>query len=299
MGDPVVIEGLTKRFGTLTAVSDLSLRVPAGSVYGFLGLNGAGKTTTIRVLLDLLRPTAGRASVLGYDCQRDGRRARAGIGYLPGELRFYPDMTGGQVLRLLARLSSRPVRPAWQAELLERVRLPAADLERRVGDYSSGMKRKLGIVQAFQSDPAVLILDEPTEGLDPLVQEVFYDLLAEVSGRGNTVFMSSHVLSEVDRVCGRIGILRRGALVLDASVAEVRRLAPRKVRVSFARNVKPPATWPPGVTAATLAPARWDLLATDALGALIALLGSLPVADLEVAERRLEDVVIHYYRGQT
>lgn len=298
MADPIVIEGLTKRFGTLTAVSDLSLRVQAGSVYGFLGLNGAGKTTTIRLLLDLLRPTSGRAAILGHDCQADGLRARADVGYLPGELRFYPDMTGGQILRLLGRLSRRPVQPARQAELLDRLGLPARDLDRRVGEYSSGTKRKLGIVQAFQSDPAVLILDEPTEGLDPLMQEVFYDMLSEVGRRGNTVFMSSHVLSEVDRVCGRIGILRSGSLVLDAPVADVRRLAPRKVRVSFAAAVSPPASWPTGVTPSALAPSRWDLQATGELGELIAHLGSLPVADIEVLERRLEDVVIDYYRGQ-
>jgi ABC-2 type transport system ATP-binding protein len=267
-------------------------------VYGFLGLNGAGKTTTIRVLLDLLRPTAGRASILGHDCQKDSRRARAGVGYLPGEMRLYPDLTGRQVLQLLARLSASPVDEARQRELLERLSLPDHDLARPVGEYSAGMKRKLGIVQAFQADPPVLILDEPTEGLDPLMQEAFYELLAETRRRGRTVFLSSHVLSEVDRVCDRIGILRHGALVLDATVAEVRRLAPRAVRVVFSRAVAPPAGWPPGIVPAAIADARWDLRATAELGEMVSLLAALPVADLEVSDRKLEDVVIDYYRGQ-
>jgi ABC-2 type transport system ATP-binding protein len=207
MADPIVIEGLTKRFHALVAVDHLSLRVPAGCVFGFLGLNGAGKTTTIRLLLDLLRPTSGRALILGYDCRLDGLRARGNVGYLPGDMRLYPDMTGHQVLRLLGRLSGRAVNERRQRDLLGRLNLPDHDLSRRIGEYSTGMKRKLGIVQAFQSDPTVLVLDEPTEGLDPLMQEAFYQLLAETSTRGHTVFMSSHVLSEVERVCDRIAVV--------------------------------------------------------------------------------------------
>ncbi len=295
--DPVVIDGLTKRFGRLVAVKHLSLRVPAGEVFGFLGLNGAGKTTTIRLLLDLLRPTGGRASILGHDCQRDGLAARASVGYLPGEMRLYPDMTGRQVLEVLGRLSAR-VDPAYQAQLLDTLSFAPGDLDRRVREYSTGMKRKLGIVQAFQSDPALLILDEPTEGLDPLVQEAFYGLVDGVRARGRTVFMSSHVLSEVERVCDRIGLLRRGELVLDATVSDVRRLAPRVVRVTFERDVAAPGEWPDGFAPSAIGPRRWELRTVDDMGPLVRLLGTLPVADLEIAERRLEDVVIDYYRGR-
>jgi len=294
---PVVIEGLTKRFGRLVAVKNLSLRVPAGQVFGFLGLNGAGKTTTIRVLLDLLRPTSGRASILGHDCQSDGLAARAAVGYLPSEIRFYPEMTGRRVLQLFARLSAIAPDGERQHELLDRLSFSPADLDRRIREYSTGMKHKLGIIQAFQADPMVLILDEPTEGLDPLVQEAFYDLIEDTRQRGRTVFMSSHVLSEVDRVCDRIGILRGGELVLDAPVHDVRRLAPRNVRVTFTEDVTPPVAWPPGVCVTDIKPRRWELTSTVELGPLVASLTSLPVADMEIVERHLEDVVIDYYRG--
>jgi ABC-2 type transport system ATP-binding protein len=296
--DVVITEGLTKRFGHLVAVKDLSLRVPAGQIFGFLGLNGAGKTTTIRILLDLLRPTAGRASILGHDCQLDGMAARARVGYLPGEMRLYPDMTGQQILDVFARLSAlAPASVQRQQLLLERLSLPASDLGRRIREYSTGMKRKLGIVLAFQSDPAVLVLDEPTEGLDPLVQEAFYSLLDETRERGLTVFMSSHVLSEVERVCDRIAILRKGEVVLDAPVDEVRRRAPRAVRVTFAADVEPPSSWLPGIEPVSISARRWELRARAELGAFINGLSGLPVADLDVAERRIEDIVIDYYRG--
>ncbi|MGE5360583.1 MAG: ABC transporter ATP-binding protein [Bacteroidales bacterium] len=293
----VTIAGLTKRYGSTLAVRDLSLEVYGEEVFGFLGLNGAGKTTTIRVLLDLLRPTAGRASVLGHDCQKDGRAVRAAVGYLPGEMTFYPDMTGWQVLDLLEHLSARRTAPAYRAQLLERFRLPDSDLRRRIRDYSTGMKRKLGLVQAFQHDPPLLVLDEPTEGLDPLMQEAFYELLADLRARGRTVFMSSHVLSEVERVCGRIAVLRRGELAVVAPVEQLRALAPRRVRVAFASPVPAPSlgllegvrmTTPP-------TPDRWTIEVRGPLGPLVHLLAPLPVADLSIAEPMLEDVVIGYY----
>ena len=295
--DPVVIDGLTKRFGRLVAVNNLSLRVPAGEIFGFLGLNGAGKTTTIRMLLDLLRPSAGRAAILGHDCQSDSVAARALVGYMPGEPGFYRDMTGRQVLGVLARLSARAVREAWRRELLERLAFRDEDLDRRIREYSSGMKRKLAIASAFQADAPLLILDEPTEGLDPLMQEAFYALLADVRQRGTTVFLSSHVLSEVDRVCDRIGILRAGELVLEAPVGQVRRMAPRLVRVVFRQPVAPPpAGWPALIEVVATSATQWSLRAQGSIGPVVESLAGLPVADLDVREPRLEDVVIQYYR---
>jgi ABC-2 type transport system ATP-binding protein len=293
----VATQGLTKRFGRLVAVNALDLTVEAGQVFGFLGLNGAGKTTTIRLLLDLLRPTAGRASILGHDCQAHGLAARGLVGYLPGEVGFYRDMTGRQVLSFLARLSRGGMRDGWQRDLLERLAFRDADLDRRIREYSSGMKRKLAIVSAFQADAPLLILDEPTEGLDPLMQEAFYDLLKEVRHRGSTVFLSSHVLSEVDRVCDRIGVLRTGELVLDAPVERVRRMAPRLVRVLFRAPVAaPPAGWPPSIEIVAVSPTQWSLRVRDTVGPVVEALAGLPVADLDVREPRLEDVVIQYYR---
>ena len=294
----IALRDLTKRYGRTVAVRGLTLEVRAGETFGFLGLNGAGKTTTIRILLDLLRPTAGRASVLGRDCQADGLAVRAAIGYLPGEIVFYHDMTGRQVLDLLARLSAAPVSRQYQGGLLDRFQLTHGDLDRHLREYSTGMKRKLGIVQAFQADPVLLILDEPTEGLDPLMQETFYALLADVRGRGRTVFMSSHVLSEVERVCQRIAVLRKGELALVAPVEQVRHLAPRRVQVIFAADVPAPVSPPPmpGMELTSAQPRCWAFNVHGPLGPLLARVAGMPVADLKVEEPRLEDVLIGYYR---
>jgi ABC-2 type transport system ATP-binding protein len=289
----ISLQGLTKRYGQVAAVSKLDLEVAEGEILGFLGLNGAGKTTTIRILLDLLRPTAGKAAIFGHDCQSDGLVARAMVGYLPSELGLYPDLTGRQVLELLGRLSPRGVNATYLGELQDRLKLPEADLQRKLREYSSGMKRKLGILQAFQADPPLLILDEPTEGLDPLMQEAFYQLLIDVQRRGRTVFFSSHVLSEVERVCERVALLRQGELVLLSSVEECRKLAARLVRVTFSEDVALPL----GPEVIEASPRSWVLSVMGPLGPLLRELGNLPVEDLHVSEAKLEDAVRHFYRG--
>jgi ABC-2 type transport system ATP-binding protein len=289
------LERLGKRYGRLAALHDVSLEVVAGEVFGFLGLNGAGKTTTIRILLDLVRPTSGRASIFGADCQTRGLDVRAQIGYLPGEPGFYGDMTGEATLDLLGRLARSPIDRARRHGLLDRLEFAAADLRRPMREYSTGMKRKLGIVQAFQSDAPLLVLDEPTEGLDPLMQEAFYELVAEARRRGRTVFMSSHVLPEVERVCDRIGLLRGGALVLLSPVQDVRSLAGRRVRVSFTEDVAPPAAWPAGCDVIDTTPRLWDLRVHGALGPIVSLLAARPIADLDVQVPHLEEVLRKYY----
>ena len=297
---PIRLERLGKRYGRVTALDGVSLEVREGEIFGFLGLNGAGKTTTIRILLDLVRPTSGVAAVFGEDCRARGLAVRARIGYLPGELGFYGDMTGEATLDLLARLTDRPVDRQWRRSLLDRLQLGAVDLRRKVREYSTGMKRKLGIVQAFQGDAPLLILDEPTDGLDPLMQDAVYDLLGEVRRRGRTVFMSSHVLPEVERVCDRIALLRRGHLVLASTVGDVRRLSTRTVHVTFAADVAAPRhEWPGGWEALEIAPRAWRLRASGSLGPLIARLAALPVVDLDVQEPHLEDVLRRYYREET
>ena len=280
---PISIRGLTKRYGNVLAVNNLNLEAIQGEILGFLGLNGAGKTTTIRILLDLLRPNSGHAFLLGHDCQSDGLQARANIGYLPGEMGIYSDLTGREVLDLLAGLSGHVINMSRRRELQDRLEFPESDLRRRLREYSTGMKRKLGLIQAFQSDPLLLILDEPTEGLDPLMQESFYKLLMDVKQSGRTVFMSSHVLSEVERVCDRIALVRKGELVLLSSVEELRKLAARQVRVFFAEDV-------PG-------PRSWNLRVEGPLGPLLQTIATLPVRDIEIEEPKLEDVILKYYRG--
>jgi ABC-2 type transport system ATP-binding protein len=296
----ISIRGLTKRYGSITALNALNLDVVQGEVLGFLGLNGAGKTTAIRLLLDLLRPTSGAAFIFGHDCWLDGLAARARVGYLPGELGIYSDLTGLEVLNFLARLKGQRVDKPRRDELVERLELPDRDLRRKLRQYSTGMKRKLGIIQAFEGDPPLLILDEPTEGLDPLMQESFYTLLKEAKQKGRTVFMSSHVLSEVERVCDRIALLRKGELVLLSGMEAMRRLTARCVRVIFSRDVNTAARQlPPGHELLEIAPRLWRLEVTGPLGPLLTMLAGLPVEDLEVREARLEDVVLRYYREGT
>ena len=296
MHPAISIRGLTKSYGQFTAVNNLHLDVFPGEILGFLGTNGAGKTTTIRVLLDLLRPTSGGASIFGRDCQTEGLAVRAQTGYLPGEMGLYADMTGREVLDFLASFNRQPVDSKYRSELLDRLDLSGADLRRKIRQYSTGMKRKLGLVQAFQADPQLLILDEPSEGLDPLMQESFYELLAAVKRRGRTVFVSSHVLSEVERVCDRIALLRKGELVLLSTVEETRHIGTRRVRVFFNGDVEPAQVLPPGSTALQMGPRFWELQIEGGLGPLLRMLAALPVDDISVQESKLEEVLLQYYR---
>jgi ABC-2 type transport system ATP-binding protein len=296
----VRLEQISKIYGGIAAVQSLTLDVRPGEIFGFLGLNGAGKTTTIRMILDLVRPTSGRAYVFGIDCRTDGVAARSRIGYLPGELGLYGDTTGESTLDVLARLNDATVDQARHRELLDRMQLSQRDLRRKVREYSTGMKRKLGIVQAFQSDPPLLILDEPSEGLDPLMQDSLYGLLEDTRRRGRTVFMSSHVLSEVEHVCDRIGLIRRGELVLASSVDDVRKMSARQVRISFREDVNMEAgrvhgDWPAGCEVVELTARVWTLRVRGPLGPLLAFVARFAIDDVEVREPHLDEVLRAYY----
>lgn len=225
-GEPVVRTiGLTKRFGGTLALDDLDLEVPPGCVFGFLGPNGAGKSTTIRLLLGLLRPTSGTAQVLGHDVVHERRRVHRLVGYLPGDVSIDPDLTARQYLDHLAALRGG-VDPAVRDDLVERFDL---DVDRRIGTLSHGNRQKVAIVQACMHEPALLVLDEPTQGLDPLVQRTFLDLLRATRDRGGTVFLSSHVLSEVEDVADVVAVVRAGRLVATTSVADLVERTRRRV----------------------------------------------------------------------
>jgi ABC-2 type transport system ATP-binding protein len=227
-------EGLTKRYGDLTAVADLDLEVAPGEVFGFLGPNGAGKTTTIRMLLGLARPTSGRAEILGMDTQAERLAINRRVGYLPSERALYDRLTGREQLRFLANLSAGDVDPTYVEELAARL---GADLSRRIGDLSTGNRQKIGLIQAFMHRPDVIILDEPATGLDPLVQQSYHQLLDEVRAQGTTVFLSSHTLSEVERVADRVGIIRNGRLAVVERVAQLKRIALHRIDLDFAAPV--------------------------------------------------------------
>ena len=294
MSAALATEGLGKRFGAVRALEDLSLRVEEGEVFGFLGPNGAGKTTTIRLLLGLLTPSAGTATVLGHRVSLGGAAWRAEVGYLPGEVAFWPQLTGRATLDFLARLSRRP--PADQAALLERLGLDEDTLRRAVRTYSDGMRQKLGIVQALQCRPRLALLDEPTKGLDPLVQEAFHGLVADARRNGTTVFVSSHVLSEVQRLCDRVGMLRAGRLVFAGDVAELRRGQRRRVVVRFAADVDLQALAHFGEVLAGSPREASLTLAQEQLPALVARLGMLPVEDVVVEPPSLEEAFLERYR---
>ena len=301
MAPPAIeVDGLTKYYGPVVGVEDLSFRVEAGEVYGFLGANGAGKTTTMRLLLDLLRPTRGRAAVLGIDCHRDSRRARGLIGHLPGELPTYPDLTARGYLEYLARLESRPISDAHTRTLLERFDVSGVDLSRRLRDQSHGMKQKIGIIQALMSRAPVLILDEPTTGLDPLMAQAFRDTILAIAATGDTtVLLSSHLLDEVESTCTRIGLVRDGRMVATETIDDLRRRSGRVVIVDFASAVRTPVPAVIGVAARQQSDTRWTLDVVGPLGPLLQVLAALPVRDLQVEPFRLEDYIAVHYRGQT
>lgn len=291
--EPVVrAAGLTKSYGRQRGIRDVSFDVAGGEIFGFLGPNGAGKTTTIRLLIGLIRPQRGDAWVLGRDARRIDRGR---LGVVPGELSLYEKMTGAQLLEYLAALSRRT--PVRRRALLDRFELSAHDLARPIRHYSRGMKQKLGIVQALQHDPDLVIMDEPSEGLDPLMQIAFYELLRELQAAGRTVFISSHLLWEVERVCDRVAIIREGVLVAVERIEVLRQRSLRRVEVEFARTEDARAFRPPSGTVDRLDGARLTLLVPkDGVESTLQAIARYPVADLVWERPNLEDIFLAYYR---
>jgi len=294
---PVIeTEGFSKRYPGERGILDLDLIVERGEVFGFLGPNGAGKSTTIRVLLDLIRPTAGRAKVFGRDARRDSLAIRRRVGYLPGELSLYGRLTGEETLRFFAGLRGG-VDWNYVAELCERL---DCDLARRNAELSSGNRRKLGLVQALMHRPELLILDEPTAGLDPLVQHEFYDLIAEARAVGQSVFLSSHVLPEVQRICDRVAFIRDARLIAVESVDDLVGRAVREVQVTFAIEVSGERfTSVPGVTVLGRTGADLRLAVAGSMDPLIKALAAHDVVSLTSREPDLEDIFLTYYGEET
>jgi len=284
--------GLTKRFGPVLALDGLDLTVPPGETFGFLGPNGAGKSTTIRLLLNLIRPTAGSAHVHGVPAT-DVRRAHRHIGYLPGDVALWPQLTGIETLELFANLAGG-VDPGYRSELLERLQL---DPSRRVGTYSRGTRQKLALVVALMTRADVLLLDEPTAGLDPLMEEVFQALVREAAGRGQTVFLSSHILDEVQDLCDRVAILREGRLVEVATLDELRRMGATVVELVVDGPV-PELDAVPGVSAVEPMPGvvgGFRVTLDGPPAPLLSALAGVQVVRLRTPERTLEEAFLAYY----
>lgn len=290
MDTVICTSSLTKYYGKSRGIVDLDLSIPRGDVFGFIGPNGAGKSTTIRLLLGLIGATRGEAQVLGLDCWKDRTAIARRIGYMPSEAMFYSGMRGEDVIAFAARMHQRDCGPEAR-RLCERFDV---DVKKRVEELSLGNRRKLSIICAMQHSPELLILDEPTSGLDPLMQKAFFDLLREQNEAGVTVFLSSHVLSVIQRHCRHAGIVREGRLIAQDSVETLTRSTARRVhlagtvdapRLSGLRDVRPGMD---GVS----------FLYAGEMRALIHALDGLPLTDVTITEPDLEEIFLHYYSGE-
>ena len=298
MNDQSVIrtEGLTKYYGNFPALVDLNLDIRPGEIFGFLGPNGAGKTTTIRTLLDEIRPTKGTASILGMNTHKKSVEIRKHIGYLPGDLSMYPNLTGKDTLTYFANLRGG-VDQSYVDSLAERLN---ADLEKKVGDLSSGNRQKVGLIQAFMSRPQVLILDEPSVGLDPLVQREFQAMMREATDEGRTVFLSSHTLSEVQRVADRVGIIRHGKLAAVDSVSELRSKAIRRIELDFSTPVDAAVLERiSGVRDVTVEDNRAFLSFDGKMEDMLrCVMDRYDLLDIRIQEADLEEIFLTYYREE-
>ncbi len=299
-GPAIKTEGLKKRYGRHLALAGLDLEIEPGTVFGMIGPNGAGKTTTMRLLLDIIRPTAGRVRVLGQDPLAGGAALRRRIGFLPGELHLEGRIQGRDLLAHFARISGDVAKGRIDG-LADRLGL---DLGRPVRSLSKGNKQKLGLVQAFMHDPELLVLDEPTSGLDPLVQQEFFAMLREAKANGQTVFLSSHVLSEIQQVADAVGILRTGELVTVSTVSKLRESAMRRVRVlvrseqasAMRRSLEHVAGLAElTATGADDGQTQFTAMLGEGVDSFVAALSGHEVADLVVEEADLEEAVLRFY----
>jgi ABC-2 type transport system ATP-binding protein len=296
-------EALSKRYGGTLALDALDLTVKRGEVYGYLGPNGAGKTTTIRLLLGLHRPSAGRGELFGVDAWRDPVAAHRHVAYVAGEPSLWPALTSEETFEFLARLRA-PIRGAdgreslgtdvaYRDTLVERFQL---DVRKKIRALSKGNRQKVQLIAALATRADLLLLDEPTSGLDPLMEVAFRDCIEEAKGRGQTVFLSSHILSEVEALCDRVGILRNGRLVDEGTLRELRHLAAQTVDVTFADGA--PRLAPlPGVSVQSAGPNALRFEVTGPIGPLIAALGEHRIATLTSREPSLEEIFLHHYDG--
>jgi beta-exotoxin I transport system ATP-binding protein len=292
----IATSGLTKDYGSGRGLFGLDLEVSGGEVFGFLGPNGAGKSTAMRLLVDLIKPTSGSARVLGLDTVTDSLEIRRRIGFLPGDLAMYPKLTGRAMLDYLGELRGG-VDARTRDALVERF---DADINRPIHELSTGNRQKLGLVQAFMHEPELMILDEPIAGLDPLVQQSFHALLGEVSAQGRTVFLSSHTLSEVERVTQRLAILREGRLVVVDSLENLRKVAVQRLEIEFAEPVDPGEFRAlHGVTEVHADGATLTVGFEGSADAVVKAAAAHEVLAVRPREEDLEDIFLHYYRSES
>jgi ABC-2 type transport system ATP-binding protein len=285
-------ENLTVYYGKFRGIVDVNLSVEKGEAFGFLGPNGAGKTTTQRVLLDVIRPTSGRAAVFGLDCRQRGVELRKRVGYLPGELALYKEMRAEEFFKMYEYLRGANGANGYWRELAARLDL---DTSRKIGNFSRGNKQKVGIVAAFMGRPDLLILDEPTSGLDPLVQQTVMEMVREVKADGRTIFFSSHILPEVQVVCDRVGIIREGQLVATKRVEELIATRLNRMTLIFS-ELPPPGTFDiEGVSELNRTAQSLVLEVRENLARAMAVAAQFDLQDIETHNMSLEEIFLDYY----
>ena len=285
------IKSLTKWYGSVCAVEDVSFDIEQGEIFGYLGPNGSGKTTTIRIFLDFIRASAGRARLFGLDSRVHSSKIRSRIGYVPGEYGIYEEMRGFEYLRFFGALRGYQ-KPPLRDKLIE---IFSLDISKRIKSYSHGTKQKLAIVQAFMHDPELLILDEPTIGLDPLMQQRFYELLLEMKNRGKTIFLSSHILSEVEKVCDRVGILREGKLVAIHEISEIKKFRLKSIEISFKQEVNKSVFRLDGVRKVEKDGNTIQLWIDSNINSILRTISEYPVENISFRDACLEDIFMEYY----
>ncbi|OPY29796.1 MAG: putative ABC transporter ATP-binding protein [Methanocella sp. PtaU1.Bin125] len=286
-------KNLTKTYGKSRGIVDVNIRVNKGDIFGFLGPNGAGKSTTIRTLLDYIRPTSGSATIFGMDCHKETVQIKKRIGYIPGDFGLFGHMTGWKYLEYFGK-----VRGGYDAEatkaLAKRLEIKP---DRKMKEYSRGMRQKMAIIQAFMNNPDLIIMDEPTSGLDPLVQQTFMDMIHERANEGTTIFMSSHVLSEVEKVCNRVAIIKEGRIATEEKVEDLRKKSGNVIQVKFTDAVDPEAFRMPGVTNPLRQNGYIRMTVSGNMESVLAEVSRHKVAEISIHPMTLEEIFMHYYEG--
>ena len=287
-----ISSSIRKKKSTI-GIEDVSFSVKKGEIYGFLGPNGAGKTTTMRLLLDLIRPTSGTAEIFGKDVFLNSKELRKHIGYIPGEINFYNNKNAGYLLKYYQRLQGEE--SVLMDKLVDYFDIP---LNRPVKTFSKGMKQKLAIIQAFMHDPELIIMDEPTAGLDPLVQQRFYDFIISQKESGKTIFISTHILSEAQKICDRVAIIRSGKIIAVEKISELNAKSGNSITVSFVEDVEPKDIQNSEIVSIRKTNGSLHIRTGTSLTETMRKISSYTIKDITIGQESLEDVFMHYYEGE-
>ncbi len=294
MGTAIEIDNVTKYYKNSLGIKDLTLTIKEGEIFGFLGPNGAGKSTTIRLILNLLRPSSGTIKIFNLDVQKHYSDIFKIIGNVPGELSLYEELTGQYFLDYMNSFSGKA--PKLRSELIQAFNMTKEDLNKRIKYYSHGMKQKLGIIQAMQDDPKLIIMDEPSEGLDPINKNVLYDYLKKIRGQGKTIFFSSHYLAEVEKVCDRVGLVRNGRLITQESISLLKEKMVRRLEIEFSQPVPSTLFEFENTNILSQDSHRLSLSVSGDINLLLKTIAQYEVSNLVFPEPSLEDMFMAFYK---